>query len=265
MNTGKTETKFLIAVIFLLAFSFNTKAQEKELNVKYIGNMGVLISSGESKLIIDALHQDNEWEFEEPTPVMVNNIISGKDVFAGMPLLLSTHNHEDHFNAELTAKFLEINNRNAVLTEQSVNDIKKIYERYSELENSISVTDNSDNGIMNFDFGDVKVKAINLSHGNETQNTGYIVELNGIKVLHVGDAMPEESNFKKYNLPDEKIDVLLLPVWFYRYQELVNSFGADQVLYVHIHPKELIKYGEEFKNLEETLTELGEEFVYTKK
>ena len=259
------KNKIIIYIILFFNISITIPAQEKQLRIKYLGNMGVLISSGSSKVLIDALHQANPWGYGEPSKNTIENILSGQDEFKNAPLLLVTHNHADHFNPELTYIFLENKNNMALLTEQSAADIKNKYMDFNKIKSSIILTDNSENGVINFNKGNISVKGINLSHGNKTQNTGYIVETNGIKIFHSGDAEPVAENFAKYNLEEENIDIVILPTWFIDSGELVKSFNAKHVIFIHVHSEEIGNYNEYLEDGQILIEKLNEKFFYIKK
>lgn len=266
MNTGKKKkNRFIIYLAFITAIFINTSAQEKELNIKYIGNMGVLVSSGDSKILIDALHQGNPWGYGEPSEETINNIINHKNEFADVDIFFATHRHIDHFNNRLVYEFLKNGKCKTVLTQQAVDDIKNTYKDFEKIKSLITVTDNSENGIINFKHDNIAVKAMNISHGNTTQNTGYLVELGGFKILHVGDAAQEPKNFLKYNVAKENIDVAFLPLWFLDEEELLKSVNAKQIIFVHVGNDDIGKYDNLLKSNQIIFTKLNEEFVYKKK
>ena len=252
-------------MFFITALFINISAQEKELRIKYIGNMGVLVSSGDSKILIDALHQDNPWGYGEPTEETVNNIINHKNEFADVDLFFATHNHIDHFNNKLVYEFLNNGKCKTFLTQQAVDDIKNSFKDFEKIKSSIIITDNSENGIVNFKHENIAVKAMNISHGNSTQNTGYLVELRGFKILHVGDAAQEPKNFSKYNIAKENIDVAFLPLWFLDEEELLKSVNAKQVIFVHVSKDEVGKYDNLLKNNQVIFTKLNEGFLCKQK
>ena len=59
-----------------------------------------------------------------------------------------------------------------------------------------------------------------LSHGKrkyaKIENFGHLVELGGIKVLHIGDAAMDPTDFEEAGLADVKVDVVFIPIWFFQ-------------------------------------------------
>lgn len=265
MNYNKNIYAIIKYISVLLAVFININAKDEPLKIKYLGNMGVMISSGTSKILIDALHQNNPWDFAEPSKATVDDIINQRGEFKDTRILLATHNHADHFNDTLTYRFLKRSGRQAVLTQQSADDISKSFADFKNIGTQIIVTDNSEYGISNLSVENIIIKGLNISHGNDTQNTGCIIDINGFKIFHSGDAMPAKENFAGYNLAEENLDVAILPVWFIDEYELVNSFNAKQVIYIHIHPDKLDEYGRYLKNGNVMISNLNEEYIYSGK
>lgn len=46
----------------------------------------------------------------------------------------------------------------------------------------------------------------------QVQNIGYAVKMNGINILHVGDADTDDATFSQYAFG--QIDVMIVPLWF---------------------------------------------------
>ena len=66
-------------------------------------------------------------------------------------------------------------------------------------------------------FPNVKVSILRLWHSGHlrtTENLGYLLTVNGKKLLHVGDADMSAENFEPYKLNNESIDVAFLPFWY---------------------------------------------------
>ena len=74
-----------------------------------------------------------------------------------------------------------------------------------------------------------------LSHGIEDmQNLGHVLEINGKKILHVGDAEFTKSVFREVAITDEKIDIAILPYWY------LTEKNVKENLTYWINPKHII-------------------------
>jgi L-ascorbate metabolism protein UlaG (beta-lactamase superfamily) len=61
-----------------------------------------------------------------------------------------------------------------------------------------------------------------------------VIELDGKKLLHIGDADMTEENFSSLGLVEEKIDVAFVPYWF-----LLSNAGRE-IVQKQIRPKQVI-------------------------
>ena len=102
----------LLAMLFSFA-SMDMLPQKGEIKIRlplelrYIANEGVLLSSGNQKVLVDALFSKPHPDYNAPAKTTLKKILAGQPPFDNVTLVLVTHNHRDHFEASLAAKFLE--------------------------------------------------------------------------------------------------------------------------------------------------------------
>jgi hypothetical protein len=82
--------------------------RREPLQLTFIANEGVLVSSGEKKVLIDALFDKPNPEYRAPYPEVLDGIMKGEPPYDGVDLLLITHNHPDHFDAPLASRYLDM-------------------------------------------------------------------------------------------------------------------------------------------------------------
>ena len=81
---------------------------------------------------------------------------------------------------------------------------------------------------------------INLHHGRTRpfQNLGFLVELGGIKFLHVGDTEATPAEFRLYELTAESIDVAFVPYWHLLDEAtrvgVSRAIGAGTIVAMHV-------------------------------
>lgn len=92
---------------------FSSEDDPPNLQITYLGNEGVMISSGKARILIDALHGPF-GEYIGPPTDQVRAMQKGLPPYNGSEILLVTHRHKDHFSSRLMALHLE-NNKSAVL------------------------------------------------------------------------------------------------------------------------------------------------------
>jgi L-ascorbate metabolism protein UlaG (beta-lactamase superfamily) len=63
----------------------------------------------------------------------------------------------------------------------------------------------------------IHVQLLNIHHGRgrPIENLGFIVEIAGKRVLHIGDSDAEAAVFQKYEVVKDRIDVAFLPFWYF--------------------------------------------------
>ena len=223
------------------------------LAVKYIANMGVLVSAGGKQVLIDAIHREWKPTYLFPPADLLKALESAAPPYDALDLILVTHNHLDHFHPESMVLHLQ-NNPKATLVspEQVVAEITKNAAGYESVKSRVKSAAPAWNEKTVMDPGGIKLTILGLRHVNlrhrEVQNLGYIVEIAGRKVLHVGDAELSAENFAGFLLNEENIDVAVLPVWFIDTaggcEQVKKLIGAKRLIATHIPPDHAADYSE---------------------
>lgn len=217
------------------------------LSIKYIANMGVLISSGGKQVLIDAIHRLYKPTYSAPPPDLLKALESASPPYNAIDLVLVTHNHLDHFHPESTALHLQNNPGGTLVSPGQV--IAEITGNESIKPRLKDVTPAWNQKAV-LDIGGIKLTVLGLRHVNlrhrGVENLGYIVEIAGRKVLHVGDAELSDENFARFLLKDENIDVAVLPAWFLDTstgcEQVKKLIGAKQLIATHIPPDHASDY-----------------------
>ena len=228
--------RFLLS-IFLLSASIASPAQNLE--VTYIGNEGVLLSTGNQKVMIDALFDNYYKDYLNPDEVTLNKMINGTTPFNDIDVLLSTHIHRDHFEVSLTGRFLTAHPETQFLSSGQIKiELEKEYEKFVSIQGRIEGFIR-DEKMHDSNSDGVSVKSFFVYHagGNRTksiENMGFIVEIGGKRILHLGDSDTLTERYKALNLAQYDIDVALVPYWF------MMSVEGQDIINNHIKAKNLI-------------------------
>lgn len=113
----------------------------------------------------------------------------------------------------------------------------------------------------------ITVHLLGLPHGGErhrqVEHLGYIVELGGRRVLHVGDTDISEAAFAPLRLDTARIDVALLPAW------MVTSREGRQVIERWIRPRQVVAIhvgdGEETKTTREVRSVMPSAITFSRR
>lgn len=229
--------KNLFAISLFLLFS--TTGLSQELKVTYIANEGVLLEGGGKKAMIDALFDDFYKDYLSPDEATIKRMVSGQSPFDQVDLILTTHFHRDHFEANVTGNFLKSHAESKLLSSEQVKgELESKYIDYEKIQKQIqghkrgvqTLVDNI-NGLKVYSF------FINHAGGERTtniENMGFIIEIAGKRVLHLGDADMSLARFEAIDLAQYNVDVALVPYWY------MSSDAGIDILNNHIKAKNLI-------------------------
>ena len=209
------------------------------LEITYIANEGVLISSGDKQVLIDGLHREYERDYAFLPPAQREKIETAKIPFDNIDLILVSHRHLDHFHPESVALHLQHNtNAQLVTSQQVVDEIEKNFSNYQAIKARVTATTPPPQQKVAMTVAGIDFEVLRLSHGTgrhaTIQNLGHVVKLGGKKLLHVGDADTAVENFEKFNLDEQDIDIAFLPLWFLLYD------AGQTIVREHIKPKQII-------------------------
>jgi len=188
------------------------------LELRYIANEGVMLSSGKQKVLVDALFSKPHPNYNAPAKEILKKILAGQPPFDNVTLVLVTHNHGDHFEAPLAAKFLA-NQPGAFLAapadavaalKESAKDWQKIQKRVVSLDLKAGET-------TGINIKGISVNVFCTLHSGDREtptNLMYLVDLQGWRIFHEGDSDGHLETFKKFKLGKESIDLALVHFWF---------------------------------------------------
>lgn len=88
----------------------------------------------------------------------------------------------------------------------------------------------------------VGLTLLNLHHGRHrsppVQNLGFLIEIGGVTLLHVGDTEADARDLAPYALADQGIDLALVPSWFLTYEKwrrvVEESIRPTRVIVMHL-------------------------------
>jgi L-ascorbate metabolism protein UlaG (beta-lactamase superfamily) len=259
----------IFAIVFLLAVtsvcSQSKKAQlpkrneplpKLNLSVRYIANEGVLISSGDKTILIDGLHREYKPAYLFPPADLLKSLENAEKPYDKINLLLVSHIHSDHFHPHSIGLHLKNNPRVALASsEQVVGEVAKDFADYEKIKSQIKPVAHEWKKTVELNHGGVKIKFLGLRHVNKQhasiQNLGHLIEIDGKKLLHIGDADMTAENFSAFNLAQEKIDIAFIPYWFLLTMDgldlVQKQFNPKYIVAVHISPDDAERISAQFK------------------
>ncbi len=232
--------------------------QPGSLEITYIANEGVLISSGDKQVLIDGLHREYKPDYAFLPAAEREKIETAKAPFDKIDLILVSHLHLDHFHPESVGLHLKHNPKaTLVSSQQVVDEVEKKSKDYQAIKARVMSATPPVRERVAMKVSGIDFEVLGLSHGTGRfqwiQNLGHIVKLGGKKLLHVGDADTAVENFEKFNLDEEGIDIAFVPFWFLQ-------GDGQRVISEHIKPKRIIAVHISPANAESVAKEIKQGF-----
>jgi L-ascorbate metabolism protein UlaG (beta-lactamase superfamily) len=206
-----------LALLALLALSPPAPLRAEGLRVTYLANEGVLVESGATRVLVDALFRDSLDPYARHSRAVQEDLETGRRPFDGIALALATHFHLDHWDAGAISRFLRSNPQALFASTEHATAMIP-----SELRARVRDLWPRDGQPSTLVVGRAKVTALPLKHG-AAQNLAYRLELSGTVVAHLGDADASEGNFERLASAGP-VDLALVPFWW-----LLDSKAASFV------------------------------------
>jgi len=229
-----------LLLIMVLMFLMLGSCVKKQTEITYIANEGFLISSGNTNILVDAL-QENPWGYESTPDKVFDDMLNGSEPFEDLDLSLFSHDHADHFHAQMAAKLLMERPEIKIVSSEKVVEAFKndSLVDYGEISNRLITVNPEWGETIEKTINGIKLKMFVVNHGTEENSyktLAFIIDLKGKKIMHLGDINPAANvlYFQNMELQKDSIDILFADGYF-----LTNEVG-ELILRKYIQPKEII-------------------------
>jgi L-ascorbate metabolism protein UlaG (beta-lactamase superfamily) len=196
----------------------NESGAKAPLSLAYVANMGVLVDSGGTKVLIDALFDRPNPDYRAPSPETLEKIIKGEAPYDGVKLALVTHNHPDHFAAGVAVRFLESQKQAILLAPaDAVDEMRKAASEWTKLESRVISFDLKPGEKAARDAAGIPFTVVRTLHSGNREspmNLMYLFEIGGRRVFHEGDSPGKPEVFKGFGLESAPLDLAVVHFWF---------------------------------------------------
>lgn len=239
-----------ILVAMLLVATNTISAARADSEAQYIANAGVMVVSGDVKIVFDPLFREDFDQYELAPVTMQRQLVQGMPPFDGIDAVFVSHSHDDHFDPELMLEFLSHNKNvrffgpNQALSALRAADpaaTEAVSERLSAVSPEYGVAP------MELEFDGLQVVAINIPHEgwpnymSDVENVAFSVTLDAsTTVVHLGDADTQAEHFQ-YSAEywrSRHHHLALPPYWFFVREQgrkaLEDRIAADHAVGVHV-------------------------------
>jgi len=230
--------RFVVPALFLTVLAavpeYPTNGPQR-LEVTLVGNAGFLVSGRSHAVLIDALVEPAETSIDHfhtfPPALLLASLIRGPVT----DLALVTHAHRDHVDGGVSAGFLRHNREAVLIGPESVVETVASIGGHRVASQSRAVGSWPGGPPVRLPWAGGTVTAIPSFHsgypGYLMENVLYVVEIDGVRILHVGDAVPSATTFAGIDPELLAVDVAFLPSWF-----VTDREGRDVVTRL-LHPR----------------------------
>ena len=213
--------------------------------VTLVANAGVSIEIGGRIVLIDALFDLNGRPGAPPSRYahldrdQLDRLERGEDPYACADIVLATHGHDDHATRPSLVRHLEsCSSAELYLPELAWPEGDPGWP--PQRVHQVSVPRGAS---MLVREGTVRLEALGFRHGsragNEPAHVGWLVESDGLRILHVGDAAPMPDNLHDFDgALAAPVDLAIVPHWFVTHDGgwawLVEELRPRQIAVVHV-------------------------------
>jgi len=255
----------LVLAWALMAACSAAAAEQPDLTTTYLGNEGIMVAQGGTKVVFDPLYQNTYGRYQSVPAETREALLTAKAPFDELRAVFISHSHGDHFSAEDLAQFVVAHpNASVVAPTQAIDALRKMLVAQQQVvapSRLISIALDYGAAPMQIDVGDIKVEAVRIAHAGGEQrrsieNILYRVTLPGeAVVMHMGDADPRWSHYQPYveHWQSVQTDAAFPPYWFFTtpggtqlVAERLNSLGQTGVHVPAEIPPELVATGADF-------------------
>ncbi len=201
------------------------QAGREPLILTRIANSGVMLASGRTKVLIDALFDMPPADYRSPAPEVLEKIMKGTVPFDGIDLAFITHNHPDHFAAPLAVRYLEASPGTTVIApEDAVAEMRK-EAGWTKIAPRVIPMDLKIDEEKKLNLSGISLTACRTMHSGKREapmNLMYLLQFNGWNVFHEGDADATLEEYRGFGLEGTKIDLALVHFWFPLHPEMAK-------------------------------------------
>jgi len=211
----------LSTVIFLIAAVLSgLGCAVRSIEVVAIANEGFLIRSSRHAVLIDALFRATapypEFFQQGPSQEVLERMIAGEGAFASIDLALVTHADGDHFHADTAFAFLQNHPETLLMGTRDVAAALEVLEGFDSIADRVVTPVRVHGSCERIERGAIEVTACFAWHsgGRQVANNIYVVEMDGFRFLHEGDADRSPATFRLVDVGAAGLDLAFMHDWF---------------------------------------------------
>lgn len=226
-----------------VALGFIASAASGHGEARYLGNEGVMVTSGDTKILFDAFYAESFGDSYALLPAaMEQAMLAGRPPFDGVDAIFISHIHPDHFNSRKTIAYLRAHPH--VRLYAGLDVIGAIYAADVSVRDPLAkqlvvVSVTRGEKPKKFEVGGLEIEAFSIPHNGNGPMPHYAFRVTLDKaaaVIHLGDADDDEDHYVPYqaDFDARRTDVAFAPTW------LMTSDSGRRVLEQRIKAQKTI-------------------------
>ncbi len=214
---------------------------------RYLGNEGILIAHGETKVLFDAFYAKSFGRYALIPDDMRQELMNGTPPYDGIDAVFVSHIHGDHFSPGPMLAYLKTQPTVRLFApEDVIPPLRDAGAGEDIIVRITSVTVTPGDPAERFSLDGIEIDVVAVPHSGGARmadvcNLAFRVTVDGTAtVIHLGDADPDERHYKplKGHLAEKALDAAFPPYWFYSspqgWKILGEYFNARQTIGIHV-------------------------------
>lgn len=219
-----------------------------DIQLTQLANAGVILTDGQARIMIDGMVVEPYAVYGGLPESAVADFLAASGDFAGIDVALVSHRHHEHNQPEFACRFMQASTSTELFaSEQVVGLLREFCRDFTVGSPRVHTIDPQPGRPEVIERAGVRVTVFPLSHGKRKyariQHYAHLVEIGGMKVLHVGDAALDPAAFETAGLTGLAPDVALIPLRFFQPgpgAALIERYlDAPLKIAVHVPPAEV--------------------------
>lgn len=192
-----------------------------DVEITQLGNSGALISDGETRIVIDGMVVERYAIYAGLPPQAASDFSQLAGPFADIDLVLASHRHHDHNQPAFACDFMQKSSATRLVTSSEVIGLMREKCRsFMTTSPRVEAIDPQPGRPVVVMEGDARITVFRLSHGKRKyariENFAHLIELDGVRMLRIGDAAMDPQAFEEAGLANLEVDVAFIPAWFFQ-------------------------------------------------
>lgn len=225
----------------------NAYAHDPSARATYLGNEGVMVARGETKILFDAFYANSYGQYALVPDAISDAMLNGEAPYDGVDVVFVSHVHGDHFTAEPAIEYLRAQENVSLYASVQIRDAflaAGVGENDPLLARVHTYDLSPDSDPVSFELDGLSVDVVAIPHAGDRpniQNFAWRVTLDDeTTVVHLGDAGTVIADFARHadHFASRAHDAAFPPYWFYLNDDgrkiLERYIGAHQTIGVHV-------------------------------